>query len=316
MNNPTFMIDAWDFSAKTPVKIEQISEFQSQCWYHCQRSDEHLATWFESVGIDKELIQALIAEDTRPRFQKVGEDSFFMILRGVNLNKGAEPDDMLTLGILFHRGSLITIRRRQFKAILGLRDALEQGQGATSTAELFISIIEHINARISDVLHQTEDFIELVEDQIDTLEKEQQHELTMMHRRLLKLSRFLKPQSAALSALEQSHMPLLANFHQRLLNQKDTALAISETITSYLDHIWILREHMQQALSEVMSRNSYWLSMVAGVFLPLGFLTGLFGINIAGMPGTDDPTAFIIFCTALALLGFVEYLLFRRLKFL
>jgi len=46
MNNPTFMIDAWDFSAQSPVKIELVSEFQSQSWYHCQRSDEHLATWF------------------------------------------------------------------------------------------------------------------------------------------------------------------------------------------------------------------------------------------------------------------------------
>ncbi|PJA32419.1 MAG: zinc transporter ZntB [Zetaproteobacteria bacterium CG_4_9_14_3_um_filter_53_7] len=311
-----YMIDAWDFSSGSPKQLCDFGTFTPNCWYHCQRTDEKLPAWLASIGVSHELIQAIVAEDTRPRFQKVGEESFFMILRGVNLNPGAEPDDMLTLGLLYHQGSLITLRRRQFRAILSLRESLEKGEGPESVADLFVCILELLNARISDVLHLTETFIDDVEDQIDSLNRSQQQELTQMHRRLLKLNRFLRPQTAALDALAQANLPLLTHASQRLLNQKDTAQAISETITSYLDYIWVLREHMQQALSEAMNRNSYWLSMVAGVFLPLGFLTGLFGINIAGMPGTDDPTAFALFCAGLGLLGAIEYLLFRRLKFL
>ncbi|MGI9354547.1 MAG: CorA family divalent cation transporter [Rhizobiaceae bacterium] len=34
-----------------------------------------------------------------------------------------------------------------------------------------------------------------------------------------------------------------------------------------------------------MSCNTYALSIVAAIFLPLGFLTGLLGINVGGMPG-------------------------------
>ena len=64
-----------------------------------------------------------------------------------------------------------------------------------------------------------------------------------------------------------------------------------------------------------MNRNTYWLSMVAGVFLPISFLTGLFGINIGGMPGVDDERAFWIFCAALSVIAVVEYLLLRRLRF-
>jgi len=316
METHSFIIDAWDFSSEKPTRFSEFEEFRESCWYHCQRTDEILADWLVSIGVDKELVRAVMTTDTRPRFQMVDDSGFFMILRGVNLNPGAEPDDMLTLGVLYHRGSLITLRRRQFKAILNIREKLEAGNGPATIAELFISIIELLNARIGDVLHLTEEFIETVEDQIDDLSKEQQQELTLMHRRLLKLSRFLKPQTAALDGLQQSQLPFLEAMNQRLLNQMDTAQAISETIVSYLDHIWILREHIQQAFAEIMSRNTYWLSMVAGVFLPLGFLTGLFGINIGGMPGTEDPTAFALFCVGLVTLGVVEFLLFRRLKFL
>jgi zinc transporter len=43
------------------------------------------------------------------------------------------------------------------------------------------------------------------------------------------------------------------------------------------------------------------LSIVAALFLPLGFLTGLLGINVGGIPGTDYQPAFLIFVVLLIL---------------
>jgi zinc transporter len=42
------------------------------------------------------------------------------------------------------------------------------------------------------------------------------------------------------------------------------------------------------------------MSMASVIFLPLGFMTGLFGVNVAGMPGVDNPYAFYILCAACA----------------
>ena len=75
------------------------------------------------------------------------------------------------------------------------------------------------------------------------------------------------------------------------------------------------REQIQQAIAEKMNRNTYWLSVIAGVFLPLSFLTGVFGINIGGMPGVGSEDAFLIFCVALVVIAVVEFLLLRRLRF-
>ena len=36
----------------------------------------------------------------------------------------------------------------------------------------------------------------------------------------------------------------------------------------------------------------YVLSMITAIFLPLSFLTGVFGMNVAGLPGTEAPDAF------------------------
>ena len=43
------------------------------------------------------------------------------------------------------------------------------------------------------------------------------------------------------------------------------------------------------------------LSIVAAIFLPLSFVTGLLGMNVAGLPGTEDPDGFLI--SALVMIG-------------
>ena len=55
---------------------------------------------------------------------------------------------------------------------------------------------------------------------------------------------------------------------------------------------------------------------VATIMLPLGFLTGLLGINVGGMPGAETPWAFWAVCAMLAAVTIFEIWLFKRLKWL
>jgi zinc transporter len=38
----------------------------------------------------------------------------------------------------------------------------------------------------------------------------------------------------------------------------------------------------------------YVLSVVAALFLPLTFVTGLLGMNVGGLPGLESPNGFLI----------------------
>jgi zinc transporter len=55
-------------------------------------------------------------------------------------------------------------------------------------------------------------------------------------------------------------------------------------------------------------------SIIASIFLPLSFLTGLLGINVLGIPGADDPRAFLIFCGILVAIMATQILVFRKLR--
>ena len=61
-----------------------------------------------------------------------------------------------------------------------------------------------------------------------------------------------------------------------------------------------------------MNNATLRLGVVATVFLPLGFLTGLLGINVAGVPGSHDPEAFWMVCGLLIILALGAWIIVTR----
>jgi zinc transporter len=69
-------------------------------WVHLSARSAGARRWLEQDAQlpDETLVDALLAEDTRPRMQ-IREDGVLLILRGVNLNDNAEPEDMVSIRI-------------------------------------------------------------------------------------------------------------------------------------------------------------------------------------------------------------------------
>jgi zinc transporter len=54
--------------------------------------------------------------------------------------------------------------------------------------------------------------------------------------------------------------------------------------------------------------------MVAAVFLPLSFMTGLLGINVGGIPGAGNNRAFLVVVGLLVVIFIAQWLYFRWRK--
>lgn len=311
-----FIIDAWNFNQQPATRIQDFSGKPSEgCWYHLERDADGLQDWLRQAEIPEPLIDAMTEEDTRPRFQRLKE-GFVLLLRGVNLNEGAAPEDMLSLRILSYKGVVYTFRKRPFKAITHIRQSLEQQDGPDDLNDFLVHLVEQLNLRIEDVIDAVEVKIEDMEAEGFDRTAEQQKTISTLHRRLLRLNRFIRPQLAALDKFTSDSEKSMDNeLHQWLLNERDTTQRLLEQVDLMLEQLWMQRELLQQAVAEKMNRNTYWLSVIAGVFLPLSFLTGVFGINIGGMPGVENEHAFSIFTYALIAIAIVEFLLLRRLRF-
>jgi zinc transporter len=95
-------------------------------------------------------------------------------------------------------------------------------------------------------------------------------------------------------------------------------LDIVTRLVEELDHLRertnIIDDLIRQRQADQMARATYRLSLVATLFLPLGFLTGLLGINVGGIPGSDVDWAFWAVCALLTGLGLFGWWLLRRFR--
>ena len=78
----------------------------------------------------------------------------------------------------------------------------------------------------------------------------------------------------------------------------------------------ITQEELRSHLAEQMNKAMYTLSIVAAIFLPLSLLTGLLGINVAGIPGTENHWAFTIVTVAIVAMGIGLVAWFKKIHWL
>lgn len=78
---------------------------------------------------------------------------------------------------------------------------------------------------------------------------------------------------------------------------------IGEELDAIRDRAQLVQEQIMDARAERMNRQMMVLSVAAALFLPLGLITGLLGINVAGIPGTETPWAFWAVCALLVVVS-------------
>jgi len=278
-----FLIDHWQFSGQQAT----------------QPTDKSTSLQLLENAIPASIVDSLLAEDTRPLFEQYDEQSFLLILRGVNLNDNADPADMLSVRILYYQGVLISTRKIPSKTI-----------NAKTLADLVLNIIDGLNKNIDNYLNSVEDRIEAFDSELELSE-----DMMDTHKALLKIKRFIKPQQYAIDDYLSSDVPL-ANFkNMRLRHSVNTITRINETLDFFLSELEIIKGELRQYHAEKMNQNTYLFSVIAAIFLPTSFLTGLLGVNVGGIPGTESPIAFALFCLGLVGIFAVEFWILKRLQF-
>lgn len=306
-----FLIDHWQFENKvTQITDGDVNQMHPSHWYHCLRDAPDLKPWLESNQLPASVIESFLAEDTRPIFEQYDDDNFLLILRGVNLNANAHPEDMLSIRILYFKGSLITTRRIPSKTVATLREQLAAGKGPKSLADLVVNIMDGLNRNIDNYLVNIEDKMAVFDDQVELSE-----ELMQTHKALFKIKRFVKPQLYAIDDFQNSDNELAQQKNLRLRHSVNTITRINESLDFFLGELEMIKGELRQYHAERMNQNTYLFTVLAVIFLPTSFLTGLLGVNVGGIPGTENTLAFATFCFVLVLIFFIEYWILRRLKF-
>ena len=270
--------------------------------------------WLKQADLPEIALSALTAEETRPRCTLHNEFAL-LNLRGVNLNPGAEPEDMVSVRIYVSDNAVITVNKRPLYALKDLLDDADQGKGPISPGDLVALLALRLADRAEPVvaaLNEKIDELEIRADQAPGVEM--RSELADIRRQAIVLRRYMFPQRDALSTLEIEPLAWLGSDERaRLREAVERVTRLAEELDSIRDRAQVVRDLIGDLRAEQMNRQMYILSVVTAIFLPLGLITGLLGVNIAGMPGTNWAFAFWVLIGAMVVTAIAEIWLFRRL---
>ena len=277
--------------------IANITEAQQDyLWLHFDFEKEDAQIWLrDKSGLNDISVRALLADDTRPRTISRG-DNLLLALRGMNLNPGAEPDDMVSLRIWTNGRVIVSTRRRTLQATEEIIADLQQSQGPETTPDLLVSWIDRIIQKMNGTVDNLEDQVLALEDRVlDEDSSGIRPELSSLRRQCIAFRRYLSPQREAMNRLCNEQVTWLDDMNRiRLREVNDRLIRHIEDIDAVRERAAMAQEELMSQMSEQMNQRTYVFTIIATLFLPLGFFTGLMGINVGGMPGVEGDLGFWI----------------------
>ena len=284
-------------------------------WKHLDYSDPKTEQWIRDQDfIPEPVADALLADESRPRAVRF-EDGVLVILRGVNLNPGSSVEDMVSIRIWLDSERAISTSRRQLRSVEALQAQLEKTGAAMTPGEFLLSLAARLGDYMSEAIEQIENDLEQAEDKIqDCKTIDRNSPFSKIRRQVARIRRYVAPQREALDHLSRSGLASFSVEELTGFHEETNRLTLTlENLDLVRERAMVAQEEFLALLAHEQNARMLLLSIIAAVFLPLSFLTGLMGMNVAGLPGTVSPEAFwIVSFIMLAIAAGIMGLLRRR----
>jgi zinc transporter len=304
-----------------PIEDPEAGQWQPDdgvLWIHLDVNNPAARDWLsEQTDIPDIVTDALLAGESRP-WTMATNDSLVANLRGVNTNPGSDPEDMVSVRIWIDRNRAISSRRRRLLSVVDIVRSLQDGNGPTDASDLFAWLVERLSDRIGEFVDSIEERVDACEDRIESGDRaEVRRELGEVRRQIAAVRRFLAPQRDALDRMNRRQSPVFKDEDAMALMQE------ADRVTRYLEDLDLARERVVVLQEEILSQMAqeqntrmYVLSVVAAIFLPLTFITGLLGMNVGGLPGLENPRGFALSVIIMVIAGALSLVYFRYKKWL
>lgn len=263
-------------------------------WIHVNLSTEPGRQWIlRHSGLPAQLASTLLDRNEEVGSQVLGSGCL-IVLEDRLREFDADAQDLSGLHLWLEPKRLITARWRPLAATDRLRFRLDVGAAPRTAAALFMALLEESIADMEGIGRKIRRRFDVLEDSVlDDAVDGIAGELGSIRRDAIKLRRRGMPLRMLLARLQNAlpawvkddegerFEPLLAHVER----------AISD-LQECVEQSRLLHDEFAARSAERSSRNLYILSVLSAIMLPLNLITGLFGMNVAGLPGLHDGAAF------------------------
>jgi len=165
--NDDGLIFAWLLDGKgggRPIGWDEIDTCKPDTgewiWIHFDYTSEKVQHWMHTKsGLNSLTAESLLQAETRPRCV-VNDDGLMLFLRGVNMNPGADPEDMVSVRVIIDQKRVISLRMRHIMSIQDIHQLIRQGRGSRTPANFINLLVDQLLDRVGHVIDQLYDSID------------------------------------------------------------------------------------------------------------------------------------------------------------
>ena len=284
-------------------------------WVHLNTTEERAQIWLrDAAGLDDYVVDALTAMETRPRCEAF-EQGALLNLRGRSTDEQTSGDALASVRIWAIKGHVYSVSRRPLYAVDAVEKEVESGHVA-DPGDLISAFATAITADLDPHVADLGDELDDCEERLDANRVfDLRRTVTRVRVAAIGYRRFLSPQRAALEKLASLPCAWLHDDDRlHLKSAADRAARMAEELEAIRERSALMHEALTDLRAEQIDSRSLLISIVALIFLPLTFLTGLYGMNVEGLPFAKEPWAFDVIggiCIAVSV-GIIGYFSVRR----
>ncbi|CAH0145452.1 Zinc transport protein ZntB [Erwinia aphidicola] len=286
-----------------PINDSEVLDCDRPCWLHLNYTHRDSADWLMSTPLIPDSVRdALGGDSMRPRVNRLS-DGTMITLRSVNLNTDSRPDQLVVIRVFINDRLIVSTRRRKVFAIDEVLTDLKNGNGPTDGGSWLVDVCDALTDHASEFIEYLHDKIIELEDAVVDQQIPPRGELSLIRKQLIIMRRYMAPQRDVFSRIASERLTWMSDDDRRRMQDISDRLGRGlDDLDASVARTGVLSDEISTVMAEAMNRRTYTMSLMAMVFLPTTFLTGLFGVNLGGIPGGEWRYGFGAFCLLLVVL--------------
>ncbi len=286
-------------------------------WLHLAANDPQVDAWLQGIGALPATVREFLGgNDRRPRVH-IGSSLVFGVISDFERGGGADIDKgKSALRFYIDAAHLITVRASPLESTDRLRTAVLDGDVFRDTIDLFASLIRGLNETFADNVNNLGDRLDDVEEGVlDGRHIDQRAELGAIRRDLVELKRYVDPERTALAQLLGTRPEWCdPRSFEALVQSIQTLNSIGGSLEALYERAKLLQDEMASLLAEDINRKLLALSIMSALLLPASLISGIFGMNVDGLPGVHAHYAFWVVTGSMVVLGILTVAVLKRLR--
>ena len=228
----------------------------------------------------------------------------------------SEARGLVHFRFAFNDTMLIGARKQPLESVDAVRKAVENGSRKfRSPAELIEAVMGQSLDGMATELGKLGDTLDGIEDRVvrDAWHNERQalvearRQLVVIHRQMATLTNLFRH-------LDHSHSDELPDpINDMAARLSHRALMLYSDGEQLQARTRLLQDELMAKLTMQSNQLLYVLSIMTAVLLPMTIISGLFGMNVGGLPLVDTPVGFWVVTAISVIIAAATYMFVRRL---